>query len=54
MIKEIEKIIRDFDYDNYGLHLEVTKDHEWPPVLAMQIVKAVAGEIDRIVADATR
>ncbi len=54
MIKEIEQIIRNFDYDDYGLNFEVDKTHEWPPVLATQIVKAIAAEIDRIVEDALR
>lgn len=46
MIPEtVEKIIREFDFHNYGLNIEPTDDHEWPPVLAEQITVAVMQEI---------
>ncbi len=47
---EIEKIIRDFDYTDYGLHFSAKgKTHEWPPVLAHQIAVHVGKQIAEVV-----
>lgn len=51
MIKEIEQLIRTFDYpDRTAPDVHDT----WPAELAMKIVKVIAAEIDRIVVEATR
>lgn len=49
----IEKTLREFNWDNYGLHeFEDIADpdtHQWPPDLAKQIAHAVARDVAQIV-----
>ncbi len=46
---EIEKIIREFDFDDYSDARACTTDAEWPPILAHKIAVHVGNRIQKVI-----
>jgi hypothetical protein len=50
LFEQIEQLIREFPYDNYGIDIDATdKNHEWPKELTGQLTALLAAEINRAV-----
>lgn len=52
----IEKVIRSFDFDNFGIDgfsdIQDPNTHEWPPELAKEITEAISPEIEAALTNA--